>query len=676
MSQSIKSKLIRLKKALHHHSLCYHLKDSPEISDAEYDFLMQELLNIEKKNPNLITIDSPSQRVGSPELNKFNKTIHEIEMLSLENVFNEQGLNRFNNRFRDKFLSVENYCCEPKIDGLAVSLLYKDGILIQGSTRGNGKVGENITENVRTISEIPLRLNGNNWPYRLEVRGEVFMKKSGFKKLNEDAVQQGKKIFINARNAASGSLRQLDSRITANRPLSFYVYGVGVIEGRRLSNSHYQRFFQLKEWGLPICSEVRLINSLVSVKAYYQDILYRRKNLSYEIDGIVIKIDNIKLQEKLGNIARSPRWAIAYKFPAQEKVTLLIDIEFKVSRIGTITPIAKLEPVFVGGVMIKSATLHNINEIIRLKIKIGDTVVIRRAGDVIPQIVSVVFECRTNKEKDIEFPVFCPICDSKLEHLEGGAICCTAGLACYAQREELLKHFVSRKAMNIYGLGGTLIAKLVNKEIIKNPADLFKLSKEIITSLDNMGEKSAINIITAIEKSKKTSLIRFIYALGIRKVGEGTARILVKNFFTLEKIQVASNEMLLKVPGIGSAIASSIVVFFAQNENQQVIKELIKLGVTWPEVELQTDNKLKLKKINKQLVVITGFFYNCSRKKIIYALEKHGMLVKHTISKKTDILFVGQSPSSNKLIKARKLGIQIKTEQDLLKIIQFNNFSD
>ncbi|RFD38143.1 NAD-dependent DNA ligase LigA, partial [Vibrio parahaemolyticus] len=470
MSESVHQRLEKLKESLHYHAVRYYVEDNPEIPDAEYDRLMRELLEIEAQHPDLVTVDSPSQRVGGKPLSEFSQVTHEVPMLSLDNAFDDSELDSFHKRAQDRIggESIKQYCCEPKLDGLAVSLLYENGILVQAATRGDGTTGENITENVRTINAIPLKLRGDDWPARLEVRGEVFMPKAGFEKLNELARQKGEKVFVNPRNAAAGSLRQLDSRITASRPLSFYAYSVGVVQGADLAASHYERFLQIKSWGLPMCPETKRVDSLADVKTYYQDILQRRDALPYEIDGVVIKIDDIAVQERLGFVARAPRWAIAYKFPAQEEITTLNEVEFQVGRTGAITPVAKLEPVFVGGVTVSNATLHNADEIERLQVKIGDQVVIRRAGDVIPQVVSVIKERRPETARDIIFPTQCPVCGSHVERIEGEAVTrCTGGLVCQAQRKQALKHFVSRKALDVDGLGDKVIEQLVDREMVE-----------------------------------------------------------------------------------------------------------------------------------------------------------------------------------------------------------------
>ncbi len=669
MSESVLQRLEELKESLHYHAVRYYVEDNPEIPDAEYDRLMRELLDIEAKNPDLITVDSPSQRVGGKALSEFSQVTHEVPMLSLDNAFDDGELDSFHKRAQDRVVgqTIEQYCCEPKLDGLAVSLLYENGILVQAATRGDGTTGENITENVRTINAIPLKLRGDDWPARLEVRGEVFMPKAGFEKLNELARQKGDKVFVNPRNAAAGSLRQLDSRITASRPLSFYAYSVGVVQGVDLAASHYERFLQIKSWGLPMCPETKRVDNLAEVKAYYQDILERRDALPYEIDGVVIKIDDIAIQERLGFVARAPRWAIAYKFPAQEEITTLNDVEFQVGRTGAITPVAKLAPIFVGGVTVSNATLHNADEIERLQVKVGDQVVIRRAGDVIPQVVSVIRERRPENARDIVFPSLCPVCGSHVERIEGEAVTrCTGGLVCQAQRKQALKHFVSRKALDVDGLGDKVIEQLVDREMVETPADLFKLSAGILTVLERMGPKSAQNIVNALQKSKLTTLPRFLYSLGIREVGEATAANLAQHFKSLDAIQVATEEQLIDVQDIGVVVAKHITTFFGEEKNQAVVADLLAQGIHWPEISAP-EQGVELP-LEGKTVVLTGTLSQLGRSEAKEALQKLGAKVTGSVSKKTDILFAGENAGS-KLAKAQELGIEIKTEQDLLDLM-------
>ncbi|HEJ2452728.1 TPA: NAD-dependent DNA ligase LigA [Vibrio cholerae] len=666
----VAQRLTELRKTLHEHGVRYYVEDAPTIPDAEYDRLMRELLELEAAHPELMSSDSPSLRVGGRPLDAFESVVHEIPMLSLDNAFDDSELDSFYRRMTDRIPAVQHsaFCCEPKLDGLAVSLLYENGVLTRAATRGDGTTGENITENVRTIKSIPLRLQGADFPTRLEVRGEVFMPKAGFEALNTRSLKKGEKQFVNPRNAAAGSLRQLDSKITAQRPLAFYAYSVGVIEGGELATSHYQRFLQLKGWGLPICPETKLVTSLAEVKAFYQDILQRRQSLAYEIDGVVIKVDDIQLQERLGFVARAPRWAIAYKFPAQEELTLLNDVEFQVGRTGAITPVAKLEPVFVGGVTVSNATLHNADEIERLGVMVGDTVVIRRAGDVIPQIVSVVLDRRPANAKPIVFPAHCPVCQSDVERVEGEAVArCTGGLICQAQRKEALKHFVSRKAMDVEGLGDKVIEQLVDREMVSTPADLFRLRAGELTILERMGPKSAQNVIDALNKAKQTTLPKFLYALGIREVGEATALNLAQHFLSLEAIQQASLEQFIEVPDVGVVVANHLQAFFAQDRNQQVINELLEQGITWPALTaapVAVDSALAGK-----IVVLTGSFTQLSRNDAKAALQALGAKVTGSVSKNTDIVFAGEAAGS-KLAKATELGIQVFDEQALIEFLK------
>ncbi|BDU36346.1 NAD-dependent DNA ligase LigA [Vibrio nigripulchritudo] len=669
MSKNIEQQYAELKQTLHHHAVKYYVEDSPVIPDAEYDRLMRQLLEIEEQNPDWVTVDSPSQRVGGPALDSFTSVAHEIPMLSLDNAFNDEEIEGFYRRATDRApgTDIQTFSCEPKLDGLAVSLLYENGVLVQAATRGDGATGENITENVRTINAIPLILQGEGWPTRIEVRGEVFMPKAGFDKMNEEALKKGLKPFVNPRNAAAGSLRQLDSKITATRPLSFYAYSVGVVEGGELSDSHYERFLQLKSWGLPMCPETKQVQGLKDVFEYYKDILEKRDSLPYEIDGVVIKIDDIAIQEQLGFVARAPRWAIAYKFPAQEEITVLNDVEFQVGRTGAITPVAKLEPVFVGGVTVSNASLHNADEIERLGVKIGDSVIIRRAGDVIPQVTAVILERRPDNAGEIVYPTACPVCESDVERLEGEAVTrCTGGLICQAQRKEALKHFVSRKALDVDGLGEKVIEQLVDREMVETPADLFKLSAGVITVLDRMGPKSAQNVIDALNKSKQTTLPRFLYSLGIREVGEATAANLANHFKTLEAIQEASKEQLIEVNDVGEIVANHIKRFFEAESNLEVVAKLREFGVHWEDITQQSSDKPQL--LEGKTVVITGSFSKLNRNEAKAMLQELGAKVTGSVSKKTDILFAGEAAGS-KLAKAQDLGVEVKDEEALIEIL-------
>ncbi|PSW11114.1 DNA ligase [Photobacterium rosenbergii] len=666
MSHDIQQQLDELRELLAYHGHRYYVEDNPEIPDVEYDRMMQQLLAIEAENPELVTVDSPSQRVGGKPLDGFTQITHEIPMLSLDNAFNDEDLHAFEKRMLDRLLSESSltYCCEPKLDGLAVSLMYENGVLIQAATRGDGTTGENITENVRTIRSIPLKLRGEGWPARLEVRGEVFMPKKGFEALNEKALKKGEKTFANPRNAAAGSLRQLDSKITATRPLSFYAYSVGVVEGLELAPSQYDRLVQLKGWGLPMCPEIRQLASMDEVIAYHQEIGGKREALPYQIDGVVIKVDDVAIQQRLGFVARAPRWAIAYKFPAQEELTTLKNVEFQVGRTGAITPVAKLEPVFVGGVTVSNATLHNADEIARLGVMVGDTVIIRRAGDVIPQIASVVESRRPADAKEIIFPDVCPVCESKVERVEGEAVArCSGGLFCQAQRKEALKHFVSRKALDVDGCGEKIIEQLVDREMVATPADLFKLSAGVLTVLERMGPKSAQKLVDSLSSSKLTTLPRFLYSLGIREVGEATAANLAMHFGTLPDIEAATKEQLVEVQDVGEIVAAHVYNFFREEHNLTVIKELIEVGIHWPAIE-QRDEDVELP-LDGKTVVLTGSLSQLTRSDAKAALQNLGAKVTGSVSKKTDLLVAGEAAGS-KLTKAQELGIEIWDEQQLV----------
>ncbi|BAX52239.1 DNA ligase [Photobacterium damselae subsp. piscicida] len=669
MSNELHQELLSLREQLDYHGYRYYVEDNPEVPDAEYDRLMQRLLTIESEHPEWVTIDSPSQRVGGVPLDGFTQVKHELPMLSLDNAFNDDELRAFQKRIQDRLndASAIQYCCEPKLDGLAVSLLYENGVLVQAATRGDGTTGENITNNVRTIRCIPLKLQGNDWPTRIEVRGEVFMPKKGFEQLNQRALKKGEKTFANPRNAAAGSLRQLDSKVTATRPLSFYAYAV-IVEGRELEGSQYDRLCQLKSWGFPMSPEIRRVDSIEEVIGYHQMIGEKRESLEYDIDGVVIKVDKVDTQLQLGFVARAPRWAIAYKFPAQEEMTLLNNVEFQVGRTGAITPVAKLEPVFVGGVTVSNATLHNADEIARLGVMVGDTVIIRRAGDVIPQIVSVVESRRPADASPVIFPTECPVCQSKVERIEGEAVArCTGGLFCQAQRKEALKHFVSRKALDVDGCGEKVIEQLVDREMVTTPADLFRLSAGVVTALDRMGPKSAQKLVDAFGNAKETTLPRFIYSLGIREVGEATAANLAHYFETLEALMTASKEQLIEVPDVGEIVAAHIFNFFREEHNLAVVNDLREVGIHWPDLEKVADD-VELP-FEGKTVVLTGSLSQLSRTEAKEALQKLGAKVTGSVSKKTDLVVAGEAAGS-KLTKAQELGIEVWDEQQLIDFMQ------
>lgn len=663
---SLQQQIDKLRQDLRRYEYEYHVLDNPTIPDAEYDRLFHQLKALEAAHPELITADSPTQRVGAKPLSGFAQIRHEIPMLSLDNAFSDEEFYAFVKRIEDRLIRLPDpltFCCEPKLDGLAVSILYVNGVLTQAATRGDGTTGEDITANIRTIRNIPLQLLMDNPPARLEVRGEVFMPHEGFERLNQQALEKGEKTFANPRNAAAGSLRQLDPKITSKRPLVLNAYGIGIAEGVDLPNTHYDRLQWLKSIGIPVNPEIRLCNGTDEVLDFYRDIQNKRSSLGYDIDGTVLKINDIALQEKLGFISKAPRWAIAYKFPAQEELTRLNDVEFQVGRTGAITPVAKLEPVFVAGVTVSNATLHNGDEIQRLDIAIGDTVVIRRAGDVIPQIIGVLHDRRPADARPIVFPETCPVCDSAIVRIEGEAVArCTGGLFCAAQRKEALKHFVSRKAMNIDGVGGKLIEQLVDRELIHTPADLFKLDLTTLTRLERMGAKSAENALASLEKAKNTTLARFIFALGIREVGEATALNLANHFKTLEALQNADLEALQQVPDVGEVVANRILAFWHEPHNVAVVNDLIAQGVHWDDVEVKEvgENLFKGK-----TVVLTGTLTQMGRNEAKALLQDMGAKVSGSVSAKTDFVIAGDAAGS-KLTKAQELGVTVLTEEEFL----------
>ncbi|MDG1731926.1 MAG: NAD-dependent DNA ligase LigA [Thalassotalea sp.] len=651
----------------------YYVLDEPTVPDAHYDRLMRELQALELAHPSLKQADSPTQKVGGEALKSFTQVEHQIAMLSLDNVFSEDEWQAFVKRITDKLSDKQAiaFCAEPKLDGLAVSIRYEQGVLVQAATRGDGKTGENITENVRTIGCIPLKLQGSGYPDVLEVRGEVFMPKASFDAINANAIKKGEKTFANPRNAAAGSLRQLDSKITAKRNLAFYSYGLGYVSDETwLAGSHHQRLMQVKDLGVPVCPEIKLLSEQSLCDEFYKDILTRREQLSYEIDGVVLKVDNIAAQKVLGFVARAPRWATAYKFPAQEELTQLLDVEFQVGRTGAITPVARLESVFVGGVTVSNATLHNQDEINRLGLKVKDTVIIRRAGDVIPQVVSVVLEKRPEDAADVIFPATCPVCDSAVKRLEGEAVLrCTAGLFCGAQRKEAIKHFSSRKALDIDGLGDKLVEQLVDENLIATPADLFKLNETILTTLERMGLKSAQNLVTSLEKAKLTTLARFIYSLGIREVGETTASNLAQHYLTIDAIKSADLDNLQSVPDVGAIVAKNIVSFFAEEHNNQVVEQLIDAGVHWPVIEVKADDELPLK---DQTFVLTGTLSQMGRTEAKAKLQSLGAKVSGSISVKTHYLVAGEKAGS-KLTKATDLGVKVLSEDQMIALLASHN---
>lgn len=665
---TVEQQIDALRVQINAHNHRYHVLDDPSVPDAEYDRLLRELRALEEANPGFVTSDSPTQRVGSTPSSAFRQIQHEMPMLSLDNAFTDADLLAFDERIKKRLKIEEDvaYVCEPKLDGIAVSLLYIDGRLSRAATRGDGTTGEDITANVRTIKSVPLKLNGDNTPARLEVRGEIYLSKKGFDQLNDQARARDEKAFVNPRNAAAGSLRQLDSRITAARPLAIYCYGVGVSEGFVSAATHSDTLQQLKKLGLRVNPNISVAKNIEACQQYYRETLQRRAALDYEIDGTVYKVDRLDWQAKLGFVSRAPRWALAHKFPAQEELTRLLAVEFQVGRTGAITPVARLEPVFVGGVTVSNATLHNMDEIERLDVRVGDTVIVRRAGDVIPQIVQVVKDARPKGAKKIRVPKKCPVCHSAVErNADEAAYRCIGGLVCAAQRKRAIQHFASRKAMDIDGLGDKLVEQLVDAGLIKTVADLFALTHETLSGLERMGSKSADNLLAALEKSKATTLPRFLYSLGIREVGETTARSVAQHFGNLEEIVSATEEDLHAVDDVGPIVAMRIAHFFQSGENQKVVAELQAAGVHWPALERSAPTS----PLAGKTFVLTGALQTLTREDAKARLLEQGAKVAGSVSKKTDYVVAGDKAGS-KLAKASELNIPLLSEQELIDLLQ------
>ena len=659
----------RLKSELNQYNHAYYVLDDPSVPDSEYDRLMRELQDIELQYAELQTPDSPSQRVGGKALDSFSQVKHEVPMLSLDNAFSDTEMVDFERRIKDRINLAQGqnltYACEPKLDGVAVSLIYQKGLLIRGATRGDGSVGEDITANVRTIKSIPLRLQGDDYPELLEVRGEIYMPRDGFNEFNTKAREAGDKPFVNPRNAAAGSLRQLDSKITATRPLEMCAYSVGQYQGDQKPDSHFAMLKLLGTLGFKINQHIKQVEGIDACEDYYQYLAGLRDQLDYDIDGIVYKVNDFKLQQRLGFVAKAPRWAIARKFPAQEEMTRLLDVEFQVGRTGAVTPVARLEPVFVGGVTVGNATLHNADEINRLGVCVGDTVIVRRAGDVIPQIAKVVLEKRPQDAQPIVFPDRCPVCQSSVKRVEGEAVArCTGGLFCGAQTKEAIKHYASRKAMDIDGLGDKLVDALVDHELIYSVADLYELKLEKLINLERMAQKSAENLLNSIEASKQTTLAKFLYSLGIREVGEATAQTLANNFGTLDAVIAATVEQLLDVEDVGPVVARHIVDFFRNPDNLSIVEAIRNFGVQWKDID-QTAQALPLK---GQTWVLTGTLETMSRAEAKDRLQQFGAKVAGSVSAKTHAVVAGPGAGS-KLNKAQALDIQVLTEQSLIEFL-------
>ena len=667
MSEGVQARLEALRTQLDHHNYCYHVLDAPEIADAEFDALFDELIALEAAHPALITPDSPSQRVGAAPLAEFAAVTHEVAMLSLEKTATPTELEDWANRCRTR-LGEESmaFCCEPKIDGVAVALVYADGQLALAATRGDGQTGEDITANVRTIGAVPLRLRGDGIPPRFEVRGEIYIAKRDFAAFNERARERGERTLVNPRNGAAGSLRQLDPKLTASRPLTMYCYSLGWIEGDWRPQTQMEALERLAAWGLRTNPEAKLAADLDACQAYIDDIARRRESLAYDIDGVVVKVNALDQQRRLGAMTRKPRWAVAYKYPAEEATTEVLGVEFQVGRTGAITPVAKLAPVFVGGVTVSNATLHNMDEVARLGLRIGDRVMVRRAGDVIPQVASVIVEQRPEGAPAIELPESCPACGSPVARPEGEAVarCSAAPTLCPAQRKEGLRHFASRLAMDIEGLGEKLIDQFVENGLVRTPADLYRLEGECLSELPRVGEKSAQNLLDALQASKSTTLARFIYALGIREVGEATAQSLANHFGGLDALRDATPEVLEVVPDVGPIVAEKIAAYFDNPDNARAVDELVEVGIAWPAIEAVADSL----PLAGQTWVLTGSLEQMSRNEAKQKLTGLGAKVAGSVSGKTAQVVAGPGAGS-KLAKAEQLEVPVIDEAGFMELL-------
>jgi DNA ligase (NAD+) len=644
----------------------YYVLDQPLVPDAEYDRLYRELLDLEAQHPDWVTPDSLSQRVGGAPLKEFMEVKHSVPMLSLNNAFEESELIGFDRRCREGLgLEHVEYACELKFDGLAISLRYENGVLVQAATRGDGASGEDVTSNIRTIRAIPLRLQGPNLPNVIEVRGEVFMHRADFEAMNKTAAKSGEKEFANPRNAAAGSLRQLDSKVTAKRPLSFFAYGLGALEPSQwLPSTHSELLNQYEVLGLPVCRERTVVSSLDGLMKFYAGIAAKREQLPYEIDGVVYKVNSFAEQQQLGYVSRAPRFAIAHKYPAQEEITTVLGIDVQVGRTGAITPVARLAPVLVGGVTVTNATLHNEDEVRRKDVRIGDTVVVRRAGDVIPEIVSVVLDRRPSNTQVFVMPTHCPVCESHIERLSDEAVArCSGGLFCAAQRKQALLHFAQRRAMDIEGLGDKIVDQMVDLNLVRTPADLYRLGFAALVNMERMGEKSADNLLQSISQSKKTTLARFIFGLGIRHVGESTAKDLAKHFGGIHALMDAPMDELLMVNDVGPVVADSIVSFMSEPHNREVIEQLLVSGI-----EFQNEERITTVDLSGKTFVLTGTLPTLSRDQAKELLEAAGAKVAGSVSQKTSFVVAG-SEAGSKLDKATELGIPILDEVALLKLL-------
>jgi len=663
-----------LREEIRNHDYQYYVLDNPEVPDSEYDRLFRELRELETKYPELLTPESPTQRVGGAPLGEFAQVQHAVPMLSLDNAFSSDDVAAFDRRVRDR-LETEaeiHYAAEPKLDGMAISLRYEQGVFVQAATRGDGRTGEDVTHNVKTIKAVPMELRGRGFPLVLAVRGEVYMPLAGFEAMNAQAREAGEKTFANPRNATAGSLRQLDPRVAAKRPLTMFVYGIGEVQGEGIPATHSDTLAQLAEWGFRVCPENDVVKGADGCVAYYERIGARRDRMPYEIDGVVFKVNDYAQQRELGFVSRAPRWAIANKFPAQEELTVVNGVDWQVGRTGAITPVARLEPVVVGGVTVSNATLHNIDELERKDVRLGDTVIVRRAGDVIPEVVGVVLKRRRKGARKVGLPRECPVCGSEVVRAEGEAVArCSAGLFCEAQRKEALKHFVSRKAMDIDGLGSKLIEQLVDAGQLLTPADLFdegRINAEMLADMERMGEKSASNLMAAIEDSRDVTLSRFLFALGIREVGEATAENLASHFGSLDAVIEACSdpESLVKVPDVGPVVAEHIRAFFAEEHNLDVIRKLT--GERGVRIQAVQTTDYKSEAFANKSFVVTGTLEAMSRDQAKAAIKQRGGKVTGSVSRKTDFLVYGEKAGS-KLEKARELDVTLLNETEFLNLL-------
>lgn len=671
LAAAAQARIRHLRELLDRYNYAYHVLDSPEVPDATFDALMNELRALEAQYPGFAAADSPTQRVGAAGLPAFREVRHRIPMLSLDNAFDTRSVRDFDRRIRERLAQAGiagpvRYAAEPKLDGLAVSAIYEGGVLVRAATRGDGETGEDITGNIRTIPVLPGRVSGDSIPSVLEVRGEVFMPKARFERFNALAARRGEKTYVNPRNAAAGSLRQLDPRITAQRPLDMFVYGTGHVEGGHLPGSHGETLDVLRRWGFPVCPEVRVVSGIDECLAYFADIGARRAQLAYQIDGVVYKVDDLQQREHLGFVSRAPRWALAHKYPAEEEITVVRDIEFQVGRTGALTPVARLAPVFVGGVTVSNATLHNMDEVGRKDIRVGDTVVVRRAGDVIPEVVRVLLERRPPDTQAVKLPTHCPVCGAPVIKDDNAAVArCSGGRDCPAQRVEEIKHFASRRALDIRGLGDRLVEQLAARGIVRSPADLWGLDTAILADLDRMGEKSALKLQEAIAQARSTTLPRLLYALGIRDVGEATALALAKHFGSLEALRDADEDAVQQVPDVGPVVAASVVGWFREPANQALLQRLVEAGIHWPAMPHPHDPS----PLAGKSFVLTGTLIGMTREAAQAAIQAAGARVTGSVSSKTSFVVAGADPGS-KLQKARDLGIPILDEPAFLEMLR------